>query len=207
MTRGGRICFFSSLRSRRVAACVSRRLCYPGCRARGRPGPQPARASASSAIVTTTSSRRHLSPARGNLRRIWWANAWPNLRPSVDHSTGCASGTFDQLRPLPDHLVADHNAASGQRLVHVAQAEGEAEAEPDGVADDLGRKPMAGVAGANWRRHPIRLPGPVCLDKPVRRGTMYHPPPRGRRVSPASAVKCGDGSNQPRPVRPDPQAC
>ncbi len=31
------------------------------------------------AIVSTTSSRCHLSPARGSLRRIWLANAWPNF--------------------------------------------------------------------------------------------------------------------------------
>jgi len=37
----------------------------------------------------------------------------------------------------------------------------EAEIQPDGVADDLGRKPIAGEAGASRCRHPIRLLTPV----------------------------------------------
>src|SRR5215207_6208754 len=31
-------------------------------------------------IIRHTSSRCHLSPGPGSLRRIWLANAWPNLR-------------------------------------------------------------------------------------------------------------------------------
>ena len=31
-------------------------------------------------ILSTTSSRCHLSPTRGRRRRIWLANGWPNLR-------------------------------------------------------------------------------------------------------------------------------
>jgi hypothetical protein len=31
-------------------------------------------------ILSTTSSKCHLSPARGRRRRIWLANCWPNLR-------------------------------------------------------------------------------------------------------------------------------
>jgi hypothetical protein len=35
------------------------------------------------------------------------------------------------------------------------------------MADDLGRKPIAGIAGASERRHPTRLPILVCQRKPV----------------------------------------
>jgi len=119
------------------------------------------------AIVTTTSSRCHLSPALGSRRRIWFANACPNLSPSVDHSTGCASGTFGQLRPPAHRLVADYDAPRGKDLVHVAQAERKAEVEPDRVADDLCREAEAGVARANWRRHSIWLPDPIWPGKPV----------------------------------------
>ena len=68
------------------------------------------------------------------------ANAWPNLQ-----------------RPLPHGLVADDDAARGQHLLDHAQAEREAEVQPNGVADDLGRKAVAGIAGGGRRCHPVRL--------------------------------------------------
>jgi hypothetical protein len=43
--------------------------------------------------------------------------------------------------------VADRDATGGEDLVDMAQAERKSEVEPDGVADDLGREPMSGVAG------------------------------------------------------------
>ena len=49
--------------------------------------------------------------------------------------------------PLPHGLVADDDAAGRQQLLDQAQPEREAEIEPDGVADDLGREAVAGVAG------------------------------------------------------------
>ena len=68
-------------------------------------------------------------------------------------------------RPLLYRLVADHDAARGQQFVHHAQAQGKAEVEPDGVADDLGREPVAGIAGTSGRGHPVRLPDPACPSK------------------------------------------
>jgi hypothetical protein len=35
------------------------------------------------------------------------------------------------------------------------------------VADDLGREPVAGVAGAEGHRHPARLPVTACHRKPA----------------------------------------
>src|SRR4051812_12848993 len=72
--------------------------------------------------------------------------------------------------PLAHRLMADDDAARGQDLVHVAQAQGEAEVEPHRVADDLGREAIAGVAGvvgAGGRRHLARLPDPIGPGKPV----------------------------------------
>src|SRR5215211_4452286 len=62
--------------------------------------------------------------------------------------------------PLPYGFVADRDAARGQGLIHVAQAQGETEIKPDGIADDLGREAVAGIVGAG-RRHPARLRDPV----------------------------------------------
>src|SRR5215208_6298958 len=68
--------------------------------------------------------------------------------------------------PLPYGFVADRNAACGEDLVHMAQAQGEAEIEPDRVADDLAREAVAGVAGDGRCRHPVRLRDPICPGKP-----------------------------------------
>src|SRR3954452_5083373 len=50
----------------------------------------------------------------------------------------------------------------------MAQAERKSEVEPDGVADDLGREPMSGVAGGGGRRHPVRLPNPTLPQQAAR---------------------------------------
>src|SRR5215217_4690273 len=45
--------------------------------------------------------------------------------------------------PLAHCLMADRNATRPEDLVHMPQAQGEAEIEPDRVADDLGREAVA----------------------------------------------------------------
>lgn len=47
--------------------------------------------------------------------------------------------------PAPDALVGGLDAALGQELLHVAVAEGEAQVQPDSVADDLGWELVASV--------------------------------------------------------------
>src|SRR6266566_7242438 len=47
--------------------------------------------------------------------------------------------------PLANRLVADGHTPFGQELLYVAQAEREAEVEPDSVADDVGRIAMATI--------------------------------------------------------------
>src|SRR5215212_844344 len=48
-------------------------------------------------------------------------------------------------RPLPHALMADDDAASGQHLLDHAQAEREAEIQPNRVADDLRWETVAGI--------------------------------------------------------------
>src|SRR6185369_5805951 len=67
-------------------------------------------------------------------------------------------------RPLAHGLVADGDAAGGQQLLDHPQAEREAEVEPDRVADDLRREPVAGVGGRDRRRHAR----PVAGSSPAR---------------------------------------
>ena len=49
--------------------------------------------------------------------------------------------------PMPDALMGHHDAAFGEDQFDVPQAEAEDVIQPDGVADDLGRKPMPGIRG------------------------------------------------------------
>src|SRR4051794_19721500 len=69
-----------SLRSRRLAACLSRRLWTKTSSTK--PSWSTARQSQCffPLIIRHTSSRCHLSPVPGSRRRIWLVNAWPNLR-------------------------------------------------------------------------------------------------------------------------------
>jgi hypothetical protein len=69
-------------------------------------------------------------------------------------------------RPLSDGFVADDDAAGRQQLLRHAQPEREAEIQPHGMADDLGREPIPGVAGASGCPHPTRLLTPICSRKP-----------------------------------------
>jgi hypothetical protein len=65
--------------------------------------------------------------------------------------------------PDPDRLVRDADAALGQQLLNISQAEGEAQVEPDRVLDDGLGEPEAAVRG---RRHADRLPPRLASDKP-----------------------------------------
>ena len=76
-------------------------------------------------------------------------------------------GLAELERPLPNRLVADRDATGGEDLVDMAQAQREAEIEPDGAADDLGREPVAGVGRlGGWRAHSGRLLGRNQPAKP-----------------------------------------
>src|SRR4051812_13709394 len=85
-------------------------------------------------------------------------------------------------RPLAHGLVAHVEAAGGQHLFHHAKAQRKAEVEPDGVADDLAWKAVAGVGGLGCGCHA----GP-----PTRPSLPRQAPPQvdgafGRRVAAVS---------------------
>src|SRR5215207_5479352 len=68
--------------------------------------------------------------------------------------------------PLAHGLVADRDAAGRQHLFDRAQAQRKAEVEPDGVADDLAWKAVAGVGGLGGTCHARHLPVPALPAKP-----------------------------------------
>ncbi len=59
---------------------------------------------------------------------------------------------------MADRLVGDKDAARGQPFLDIAIAQGEAEIEPDGVADDLRRRAVAGIGDSWSRSRPRSLP-------------------------------------------------
>jgi hypothetical protein len=59
--------------------------------------------------------------------------------------------------PVADALVGDGDSALRQEVLDVSEAQTEPVIQPDGVADDLGWKPVAAVAGCG-AIHPPSLP-------------------------------------------------
>ena len=65
-------------------------------------------------------------------------------------------GEAKGLAPVPDGLVRHGDAALGEEVFDVAETEGKTVVEPDRVADNRGREPVAWVA-----RHIVRHPATV----------------------------------------------
>jgi hypothetical protein len=68
---------------------------------------------------------------------------------SVSARAGAAPGEVgpEPQAPLPDALVGNRDPALGQDQLNVPQTEAEDMIKPYGVADDLGRKAVARIAG------------------------------------------------------------
>lgn len=68
------------------------------------------------------------------------------------------------VRSLPNRLIGNKNTTFGQQIFHIAEARGEPDIEPDGLMDDLTRKPIPAIADflhENW------LPERICGRKPA----------------------------------------
>jgi hypothetical protein len=57
----------------------------------------------------------------------------------------CGEGGPECGAPLADGLVADDDPTLGEQILHVAEAEVEAEVQPHGVSDELGREAIASI--------------------------------------------------------------
>src|SRR3954447_18520127 len=88
------------------------------------------------------------------------------LRPQAAPPDPVGKVLAELARPLPHALVAHDNAGYSQHLLGQVLAEREAEIQPDGVVDGLGREMIAGVAGGGGRCHPVRLRDLACHSKP-----------------------------------------
>src|SRR3954470_7536560 len=97
------------------------------------------------------------------------ARAW---QPTADL---VGEALAELARPLPHGLMAHVDAAGRQHLFHHAQAQRKAKVEPDGVADDLAGKAVAGIRGLGAGCHAGHLPGSAFPAKPRPKLTV----PRG----------------------------
>jgi len=79
-------------------------------------------------MLTTTSSRCHLSPRRPDRRRIRLAKFPAEL-----------------FRPCPDRLMGDDNAAHSKQIFDHPKTQWKAKVQPDRMRDDLGGKAMAAI--------------------------------------------------------------
>jgi hypothetical protein len=82
----------------------------------------------------------------------------PDCHEDLIEMPGVAQATLSSLEragilgteletPLPNGLVGDLHAALCQEILYVPEAQREPVVEPDGMADDLGRKSLSPVAG------------------------------------------------------------
>ena len=82
----------------------------------------------------------------------------PNIATSrrlALQAAGVVGAKFD--RPASDRFVGDDNAALKQHFFDQTQAQRKTEIEPDGVSDDLGRKPMALVTDGTSDHAPVNI--------------------------------------------------
>src|SRR3954470_15221637 len=97
----------------------------------------------------------------------WTWDARPtSASPDPQRGWGQCAHSPDPCNTAPHGLMAHGDAAGRQHLFHHAQAQGEAEVEPHGVADDLAWKAVAGVGGLSCGCHAGPLPVPTFSAKP-----------------------------------------
>ena len=96
---------------------------------------------------------------------------WPRATPDAPYV-----GHTKDLAPLPNGLVRHGDAALGKQVFDVAETEGETVVEPDGVADNRGREPVAWIAH-HIVRHPATVPqvdSAPATHRPVDRQTYVY---------------------------------
>src|SRR5262249_9761945 len=131
-----------------------------GCPARAGPACRAPRPRHRRHARDTSACRRSVPPSR--------PNAMDRL---AEGAAGAAAGP-ELYHPAPHRFIGDLDPALGKEVLDVAVAQGEAEAEPDRVLDDLGREAMAAVAEQGYDDtlpDPLTAPDSVSLTIPWRR--------------------------------------
>src|ERR1700730_8910542 len=100
--------------------------------------------------------------------------------PFVAHPRKATTDLLSELlaafaAPLPHGFMAEDVASGGEQFLHHAETKQEAEIQPHGMADNLRREPISGVAGASGRCHSTRLLTPTPRRKRVRPAKLTVP--------------------------------
>src|SRR5215218_7408626 len=137
-------------------------------------------------MVMTTSSRCHLSPAPGSLRRIWLASAWPNLRAH------CRTLSWLTMIPRAASISSTMRRPSGNRkysqiawLMISAGKRWPAYGERAGVVIPLGYPAHSATASPSARN--LTVP----VDPP--RGDHAHRPPHPLPAARELALRWPEG--------------
>src|SRR5271169_2929743 len=88
------------------------------------------------------------------------AIAWPRTAPPQS----ARNNRPEFQHPAAHRLVRDIESALGEKLLHIAVAQGEPKVQPDGVLDDDRGKTMAAVRDIGHARGYRRLPCPTSSE-------------------------------------------
>src|SRR3954469_13252552 len=115
------------------------------------------------------------------------------LGPSSAELPGKVSAELQA--PVSDAFMGDHDAPLGQDQLHIPQAQAEYMVQPYSVADDLGRKAIAGIGG-EVGRHPASLARPYRFGQ---RASTWQCPAEGARSQERPGWPGTHGSPDRRP--------
>jgi hypothetical protein len=84
--------------------------------------------------------------------RVWSvvSQGPPRTAAGAAAAQPAGKGLAELLAPAPDRLIGGDNASFSQEQFDIPQAEAEHVIQPNGVADDLGRKAMAVNRVGRW---------------------------------------------------------
>src|SRR4051794_23678228 len=114
------------------------------------------------------------------------------LGPSSAELPGKVSAELQA--PVSDAFMGDHDAPLGQDQLHIPQAQAEYMVQPYSVADDLGRKAIAGIGG-EVGRHPASLARPYRFGQ--RASTWQCPRSAWPRAAPSASTEAAKRDSLP----------
>ena len=115
--------------------------------------------------------------------------------------SGCGQAPADLIgkalaklqRPLPHRLMTDHDPSGSEHLLDHPEAERKPKVQPDGMADNLSRKAVAGITRMTGLLHPSHMSGSrhlrVKLTVPCQKRSLVSSLPPGENCDLATQVR------------------
>ena len=91
-------------------------------------------------------------------------------QPAMSAAQVSSKGETESVTPESDHLVGDGDAALGEQVFDIPEAEGESMIEPHSVTDDLGWDAVTSIQGFHRSRvpHERQLADTVKMVRPAK---------------------------------------